>query len=218
MTPRVWPSEFGYQLLFNSSVVSDSSLTHAAATAQSLLLLRSNAHVERFFLFCATGGQDIDAGQYGIWRGTTRPSMYPLPAVAAFATAAWLTDSPGFDTGEAISMPAAGRLAVILFRAQSQSQNPGQSSNGLNTIAVWLDGASSVGPMPSLRKELQLVAVEVASIVTALGRVLHNSSTTTMSNTNTTLSFDCTALPSYIRVAPAATALVLAQLAGSSSR
>ena len=48
MVPRLWPTEFGYQLFLNASGAGWEAHTHAAAVAQSLLLMRGQRAVERF--------------------------------------------------------------------------------------------------------------------------------------------------------------------------
>ena len=48
MVPRLWPTEFGYQLFLNASGAGWEAHTHAAAVAQSLVLMRGQRAVERF--------------------------------------------------------------------------------------------------------------------------------------------------------------------------
>jgi hypothetical protein len=93
------PTEFGYGLSQNESAGSVWAREHGAAIAQSCIMLRTAPLVDRFFLFSATYPGLETGTSYGIWRngqpGNVKASgVYPLPAAAAFATAARMTDQP----------------------------------------------------------------------------------------------------------------------------
>ena len=126
-SPRLWPTEFGYQLFYNSSGAGWAAHTHAAAVAQSLLLMRGNDAVERFFQFGASAilrslllsitafhsllrSHSSVTSSFAVSTGASDgPEMpgcsyglfgdgMPRPALAAFAAAARFTDAPRFQT------------------------------------------------------------------------------------------------------------------------
>ena len=91
------PTEFGYGLSINESAGGVWAREHGAAIAQSCIMLRTVSLVDRFFLFSATFPGLETGTSYGIWRngqpGNVKASgVYPLPAAAAFATAARMVD------------------------------------------------------------------------------------------------------------------------------
>ena len=150
MKPRLWPTEFGYQLLANSSVSGWAAHTHAACVAQSLLLMRGQAAVERFFFFLASDG--ASSVPYGMWG-----SDAPRPALAAFAAAAQFTDAPRFDTGYVVDLGNTG-VSALHFRATQGSTD---------TLAIWIEcGKPQCTTLTTI--ELSLIGVAVRN---GFGRV-----------------------------------------------
>ena len=186
MAPRLWPTEFGYTLMDNASRSSVWAHTHAAATAQSLLLMRAHAAVERFFHFCLDcSGSSSNGGtvSYALWRG-----LSPLPAAAAFAAAAALTDTPRFGTGVSIDLNASA--SAIHFAAAADAAAVGPP---LDTLAVWLHGRDTSATRP-----LRLPPAAGARVVSGFGQALVGSD-----------AFNASAMPHYVRVPHAAVGAVV---------
>ena len=115
-TPRLMPSEFGYNLLMTNSATSGWPWIHAALVAQGLVHLRSfplASIVSKAYYFAAYDGCCAESnGYFGLWRpqqlragadvasapfapsqpNATTDRAHPLPGAAAFATAAALID------------------------------------------------------------------------------------------------------------------------------
>ena len=68
LKPELWPTEFGYALQLNTSLAGQYARTHAAAVAQSVLLMRASAAVKRFFYFCVDCGHTETIFDYSLWR------------------------------------------------------------------------------------------------------------------------------------------------------
>ena len=113
-TPVLHPSEIGYALALPSAVADGWADMHAALVAQTLLHMRSAplaALVGKAFLFAAYDGCCEEQNSFfGVWRPAqlrqgpdaeapytqprNLPQVEPLPAAAAYATAAALLDVP----------------------------------------------------------------------------------------------------------------------------
>ena len=107
-----------YQLLLNESLSSVWAATHAAAIAQSLVLLRACPEVERFFLFCVSCAGDVPTGAYSMWRGRSSP----LPAVAAYATAARFTDNDRYSAG-GTEVQLGPNVSAVHFKSRSSQHS-----------------------------------------------------------------------------------------------
>ena len=124
----------------NESAGSIWAREHGAAVAQYCILLRTVAEVDRFFMFSATF-PGLEAGtSYGIFR-TGQPGVvgakgyYSLPAAAAFATAARMTDQVGSKFVDRMSgLPAC--LTGLVFTSPVGSTKGKTSA----VIAVWTHG------------------------------------------------------------------------------
>ncbi|MBC7288739.1 MAG: hypothetical protein H5T86_12025, partial [Armatimonadetes bacterium] len=105
---RMWIGELGWGLLNTLDPLDSYSLDFAACAAQALVLAKSVQGVEKFIWFtlqgCNEGGYE-----YGLLRGA--PS-YPLPAAAAYATAAYLLE-PTRPAGPAVSRGELWRATFI---------------------------------------------------------------------------------------------------------
>ena len=190
--PRLWPTEFGFQLFVNASFASWWAHTHAAAVAQSLLLMRGNAAVERFFLFDAYGGSSVvRAGtSYGmlVARG-------PRPALAAFATAALFTDSPRYAAGRAVDLcggPRCLNASAIHYAGRGPTA-------GADTLAVWTNGAGRPDDDTRAQTAVRLDPAPAAAH-SGLGRALAPAA------------FNLSAMPTFIRCAPGGVGGLVEQL------
>lgn len=111
-TPKLRPSEFGYTMAIPSAATEGWASIHAALVAQALLHMRSGelaSYVEKAFYFAADDGCCAEENTFfGLWRPCQLrtgddalapytqpqhlPQTMPLPAAAAYATAAAMVD------------------------------------------------------------------------------------------------------------------------------
>jgi hypothetical protein len=204
-TPAVlWPTEFGYSLFENASGTSWEAATHAAAVAQSLLLMRSNANVERFFLFAAAKSEDSPGSSYALWG-----DKKPRPAVSAFATCALLTDSPRFETG--VRVDAGTRVAALHFRCRgNRAGGDGTlAACGDDTLALWLRGPTSQSPDPAQPVDTRhVLGVRLSGSATAGWLVARNG----FGRLLEAAAFNISAMPVYLQCPPASVGAILAQI------
>jgi len=141
------------------------ALAHAAAVAQAAVLLRSllpSGHSAggfgRFYMFTGLeSGYESGDFNFGLWRNnnTVRTSVftfnadsgaYPLPAAAAYGTAASLLELPTSAVGPVRSL---GNLTVALFERKSWLSSSKSSSDrqlagvAMTVVVVWAAVADS---------------------------------------------------------------------------
>lgn len=193
----LWPTEFGYSLFENASSTGWEAATHAAAVAQSLLLMRSNANVERFFLFAAAKAEDSPGSSYAIWG-----DKKPRPAVSAFATCAQLTDSPRFETG--FRVDAGSHVAALHFRNNHIDSDETLAAHD-DTLALWLNGPTSKSPDPA---QPHVLAVHLSGAATAGGPVVRNGFGRLLEATD----FNISVMPVYVQARAESVSAILTQI------
>jgi hypothetical protein len=185
------PTEFGYGLSQNESAASKWAREHAAAIAQYCILLRTVPEVDRFFLFSATFPGLETGTSYGMFR-TGQPGdvaaagMYPLPAAAAFAMAARMTDHVGSRFAHRVSGLPASLTGLTFTTGVTQARS---------VVAVWTHGTFEGMDRD---RTLQFVPISVelpaGTVVTAgTGEVLRNDTGGSSAALNLTLE----AMPTY---------------------
>jgi hypothetical protein len=91
MTPRYWGTEIGYAYPFGTDPLSDGSRNIAAATAQTLVSVKSIPGAERLFWFVYSfinkNGGDKAGYTYSMFYDNGNPP-YPYPVVCAYAACA----------------------------------------------------------------------------------------------------------------------------------
>jgi hypothetical protein len=199
-TPAVlWPTEFGYSLFENATGTGWEAATHAAAVAQTMLLMRSNSAVQRFFLFAASKAEDSAGSSYAIWG-----DKKPRPAVSAFATCALLTDSPRFETG--VRVDAGTRVAALLFRRVGNDEMLAAAHG--DTLALWLRGPTSQSPDPTQPVSTCHVATVHLDSATAGRLVVRNGFGRLLESSH----FNVSAMPVYVETHAARLSAILKQI------
>jgi hypothetical protein len=116
---ELWIGELGYALDYQAEVDSVWATMHAAFLARTFLMAKSVPQVKHLMWFLDIGCIEGSRYEYGIWRKDT--TLKPLPATAAYATAARM-----IDHSHCTALTAAGAMMSAVFER-----------DGETIIAVW---------------------------------------------------------------------------------